>query len=463
MDLPVINTPVFPRWVWIEEITYSHIPIATYITAVMVLAPVYEYVGMRRDDPRYDRFAKGLIWFALVLFSPGAALGTGIPMFLIGTYPEFWSRWANIFFWPLFLQFVFFLGEVFFLFFGYYLAWNALKNRKRLHIFFGVVAALFGLTVQFVWDGMGSYMLTPGAPLPAVNEPVAWSAAGFFNPSFPFLFSHRFFGNISYVMLLVGGVHAMRYMRADEGEEKDYLGWAANLAFTVGFLAFFIMPFIGWGYARVIQRHAPVAFHSIMGGSSSVAFTIKMGLIVTMLAIAGTYVFSRYRGRALLVATTLGLASLYIFLAVHPPLKWLPGGPMVWRAAYTVVLGLFIAFLWFTRGRFKIENKRWQWGMLVAGLAAFFTFTLGGYVREHSRQPHSVYGVIEKPETRQPERDRFLFYDRCVQCHHRTPKAFERVEVEDWKARLATERARPGLKLTEEEAARILRYLKEHY
>jgi hypothetical protein len=33
MDLPVIETPVAPRWVWMEEVTYSHIPIATLITA----------------------------------------------------------------------------------------------------------------------------------------------------------------------------------------------------------------------------------------------------------------------------------------------------------------------------------------------------------------------------------------------------------------------------------------------
>ena len=45
MDLPVIDTPVFPRWVWMEEITYSHIPIATLITAFMLLAPLFEYIG----------------------------------------------------------------------------------------------------------------------------------------------------------------------------------------------------------------------------------------------------------------------------------------------------------------------------------------------------------------------------------------------------------------------------------
>lgn len=52
MDLPVIETPVAPRWVWMEEVTYSHIPIATLITAFLVLAPIFEYIGYRKKDLR---------------------------------------------------------------------------------------------------------------------------------------------------------------------------------------------------------------------------------------------------------------------------------------------------------------------------------------------------------------------------------------------------------------------------
>jgi hypothetical protein len=49
---------------------------------------------------------------------------------------------------------------------------------------------MWGLSVQFVRDALGGYMLTTGGvDLPAVTEPVGWSAAAFFNPSFPCLFS----------------------------------------------------------------------------------------------------------------------------------------------------------------------------------------------------------------------------------------------------------------------------------
>ena len=58
MDLPVIPTPVAPRWLWMEEVTYSHIPIATIITAFMFLAPILEYIGLKRKDLRYARLSK---------------------------------------------------------------------------------------------------------------------------------------------------------------------------------------------------------------------------------------------------------------------------------------------------------------------------------------------------------------------------------------------------------------------
>ncbi len=276
MDLPVIETPIAPRWVWMEEVTFSHIPIATLITAFLMLAPIFEYAGYRLKDPRFDRLAKSMVYFCMILYSPGAALGTGIPMFIIGLWPEFWSRWVDLFFWPLIVQFIFFLLDVGFLFFGYYLPWDRMQNRKRLHIFFGVMTAVFGLLIQAVWDSLGAYMTTPGAALPAVNTGVGWSAAAFFNPSYPFLFFHRLFANVSYSMLLTGGVFGLLCWRRKQPEEKAYFGFAADLTFTVGFLAFFALPFVGWGFARILQANAPVAFHAIMGGHASPHFIVKM-------------------------------------------------------------------------------------------------------------------------------------------------------------------------------------------
>ncbi len=461
MDLPIINPPVAPRWVWIEEITYSHIPIATMITAFMVLAPIIEYLGYRFNDERFDRLAKGFIWFSMILFSPGAALGTGIPMWIIGTYPEFWSRWSNLFFWPLIGQFCFFMLEVIFLFFAYYLTWEKMKDRKLLHIAFGAIAAFWGLAVQFVWDSLGAYMTTPGVALPPITEAVGWSAAAFFNPSFPYLFAHRFFGNISYVMMLVGGFFALRQLRQTDQAEKEYYGWAADGCFTTGVLAFFAMPLIGWGYARVLQINAPVAFHSIMGGSSSPNFTVKMGCVTILALCGGGYLFARYRSRWLLWTYTGGVLIISAIFWLHPPLPWF-GSTVLWRFIHTVVPLLLLAILWKRGGKWDPDTRFWKRVMFIGGMAAFTAFLIGGFVRAKSRQPYTVYEQILKPEATEEEIDRFLFTERCVHCHLGA-RDFKDWRGRDWKSLVQAERKRPGVDLSDDEAQRIIRYLEEQY
>lgn len=463
MDLPVIDTPVAPRWVWMEEVTYSHIPIATLITAFLVLAPIFEYIGYRIKDARYDRLAKSLVYFSMILYSPGAALGTGIPMFIIGLWPEFWHRWANLFFWPLILQFIFFLIDVGFLFFGYYLCWDRWQNKKRLHITFGVITAIFGLAIQAVWDSLGGYMTTPGGvPLPGIDQPVGWSWGAILNPSFPFLFWHRFFGNISYTMLLVGGVFAYKYWKKTDPEEKAYFGWASDLTFTIGFLTFFIMPFIGWGFARVLQLEAPIVHQALMGGFTSHVFNAKMILIGVMITLGGAYIFIRHNSNLLKGLASLGLVSLWMVLQWHPAVDWF-GSEGAWRMTYTIGIMAFIAFLWWGRYSADYTTGFWKWTMFTVGIVAFFVFCLGGFAREAARQPYTVYNEIIKPEVTPLEADRWLTYDKCLGCHHLYPKDLDRYAKKDWAARVALERQRPGARISDAEAVKIIGFLNENY
>ena len=467
MELPVIQTPVFPRWVWIEEITYSHILIATLVTAFMLLAPLFEYIGWRRHDLRWERLSRSLIWFSLILFSPGAALGTGIPMFIIGTYPEFWARWSNLFFWPLIAQFVFFLAEVFFLFFMYYLTWDRWAQRKRLHISMGVCAALCGYLVQIVWDSLGAYMLTPGGvALPEATQPVAFSWAALLNPSFPFLLFHRTFGNFSYVMLLTGGVLALRHMgqrRKDpHSDNTAYFRWASSTCFAIGFFSFFAQPVLGWFYARVIQREAPAAFLAIMGGHSSFHFTVKMGLILFLLAVGGTYIVRQWRHRAWTAALSVGLLVVLAVVEAHPPLLWLGGSALAWRVVSTAVILGLIGWLWWRQGKGNAERSFWQWAKLAVGLAAFFIFAMGGFVRENSKSPDTVYGQIVKPEQTDYEADRYLVYTKWLEPRGEYPADLGRMGVENWRQEVKQAR-RQGLELTDAEAVRIIQYLEEHH
>ena len=467
-NLPVIPMPVFSRYLWMEEVTFSHIPIATVITGFMTLAPIFEYIGYRKQDMRYDRFAKSLIWFSMILFSPGAALGTGIPIIIIGLYPEFWARWANLFFAPLLIQFVLFLIEVVFLFFLYYLVWDRWQGKKKkLHMWMGTIAALVGLAIQFIWDGLGSYMTTPnGVDLPGALEPVIWNAKAFFNPSLAPLFVHRFFGNISYPMLLVGGVFAMKYRRAKDPGEHEYFKFSSDLAISIGFISFFAMPVIGWWFSKVLQEHAPAAYHAIMGGHTTIFIRIKLVGIAFFVIVGAMYTFIRHREKKALLYTISGLlGTLWIILTMHPDMHWLPGGVVVWRIAYTVIIGGFIALLWYLRGHrewsYSQKRKAWPRILLAMGLSAVIVFAMGGSARERARQPHSVYGQLAKPEVKDYETAKFLVYTNCLP-EGRSVRELKEVDYSGMDDReILSQLCDSGDDLSENEAQLVVKALRE--
>jgi hypothetical protein len=212
-----------------------------------------------------------------------------------------------------------------------------------------------------------------------------------------------------------------------------------------------------------MQLHAPVAFYAVMGGHTAPHFTIKLGLVALMLLLGGGYLFSRHRARGILIAMTAGMASLYIVLHLHPPLPWLPGGETLWRVSYTAALLAVIGGFWTLSRRSGPVGEKWKWAMFIAGLAALLAFLFGGFVRERSRQPFSVYRQLEKPEVLPREADRFLLYDKCLGCHHRSLGEITRAAGEDWDRRVERERRRPGADISAEEAERISRYLQEHH
>ena len=100
--------------------------------------------------------------------------------------------------------------------------------------------------------------------------------------------------------------------------------------------------------------------------------------------------------------------------------------------------------------------------MFAAGLAAFFTFALGGFVREHVKCPDTVYGEIVKPEWTDREADRYLVYEKWLRPREELPAELDRKRPADW--RVYVEQARQqGHILTDDEAERIILYLEKYH
>jgi hypothetical protein len=122
-----------------------------------------------------------------------------------------------------------------------------------------------------------------------------------------------------------------------------------------------------------------------------------------------------------------------------------------------VILG-FIRWIWFSRGKGDPRRDAWQWAMFVVGLAAFFAFAMGGFIREHSKSPDTVYGEIVKPELTDKEADRYLLYDKWLKPRDEVPADLDRNRPDDWRRQVEQAR-RDGLELTDQEAERIIHYL----
>ena len=123
---------------------------------------------------------------------------------------------------------------------------------------------------------------------------------------------------------------------------------------------------------------------------------------------------------------------------------------------------LFIAWLWFVRGKGDPNRSLWQWAIFIAGLAAFFTFCFGGFIREHIKTPDTVYGEIVKPEWTDVEADRYLVYEKWLGPRHEMVSDLDLPSGGNW--RNVVEQARQkGLVLTDQEAETIIKYLETNH
>jgi cytochrome d ubiquinol oxidase subunit I len=103
--MPPIDVPLVGRSGWIAIIALLHIPFfVNFVMGAPVLAVISEVVGLKKKDPRYDRFAYHLSTMALVTVGIGAFGGVGLVASNLGLFPRFFTIGANTFFWPLVLE-----------------------------------------------------------------------------------------------------------------------------------------------------------------------------------------------------------------------------------------------------------------------------------------------------------------------------------------------------------------------
>jgi cytochrome d ubiquinol oxidase subunit I len=411
MPIGKIEIPAIGNEVVIVMLVVPHILIAAFIIGIVLIAATSEYVGMLTKQPKYDRFAHNASKFTVLLFATGSSLAITFILMLITLYPVFWSYMQNIFFWVLLAEAFMFVGEILLLY-SWYVSWEKLGYRKRLHIAMGFMTALFLVAQMTFIDVVGSYMMTPTEGAPPTD--VGWT---FLNPTFMPLNMHRFVGNLSYAGFLIAGWAAWRYLRSTSEGDREYYDWMGHWGLMWGFGFLLLQPVVGFGYFKEIREHNDAAFTYLMLGDKSWLFNLLMIWLGIMSVTSVAYCLHKLKFAVTPMPTlrnmllgALGFMAIFSLLNVIPSdgnlvpqigliifggkeAKFPLGGMYPWKYFGLIgmmLVGIFVLGLYLkaAAGGFRWGRaSRWsQYALMITAVTVVLTMMTMGYARETARR-----------------------------------------------------------------------------
>ncbi|HZY64771.1 MAG TPA: cytochrome ubiquinol oxidase subunit I [Rubrobacteraceae bacterium] len=410
MPIGDLQVPIIGKNVVIAVLVQTHILFAAFIIGAVIIAATSEYLGMVTKQPRYERLARNLARFVVLLFASGAALAITFVLALVTLFPVFFSYLQNIFFWVFLVEAFMFLGQIIIVY-AWYNVWDKLAYRKSLHVVFGFVAGFFGLMAMTLIDGVASYMLTPA------EAEVSNVARTFLNQTSVPLNMHRFVGNFSYVGFLIAGWGAWRYLRSTREDEREYYDWMGHFGIIWGFGFLILQPIIGYGYLKGIRESSPAAFDRIMLDEQAWVFNALVIWIAVMSIAATAYFVHKLRFAVKpmplmhkLAVGALGFTALFTVLNIIPadaslipeiglvfaggedtliplgsmyPYKYIGLIGLMLVGFFVMALYLKVAAAGFYWGR----ASRWsQYALMACAVAVVLAMVTMGYTRESARR-----------------------------------------------------------------------------
>ncbi len=420
MPIGNLDVPVIGKNVVIAVLVQSHILFAAFIIGAVLIAATSEYLGMVTKQNNYERFARNLARFVVLLFASGAALAITFVLALVTLFPVFFSILQNIFFWVFLVEAFMFLGQIIIVY-AWYNVWDKLAYRKSLHVVFGFVAGFFGLMAMTMIDAVASFMLTP-AEVESQSELVARS---FLNQTMVPLNMHRFVGNFSYAGFLIAGWGAWRYLRTTREDEREYYDWMGHFGLLWGFGFLIMQPVIGYGYLKGIRESAPEGFNVIMLGDKSWVFNLLVIWIAVMTIASTAYFVHKLRFTVKPMETlrklavgALGFTALFTILNIIPnDLDLVPqiglvfldgegtevplGSMYPWKYIGLIglmIVGFFVITLYLratATGFHWGRASRWsQYALMACAVTVVLTMITMGYTRETARRVDNDPGFL---------------------------------------------------------------------
>jgi cytochrome bd-type quinol oxidase subunit 1 len=391
INQPAVQFPLIGNR-WLVGIFFLvHIIFGSFTMGSLVLGPTYEWIGLAREDPRFERYARALGNVNLKIFSLGATLGGFAVIILVGLYGKFLVTLITIFFWPSVVAF-----SIWFLTIGglllYNLRWDQFRLRKGWHIAIGYGTAASEHIFLIIIVALDSYLLTPGA---------GSGVAAFFNPSYWPELAHRFVGNLSWASFFIAAVSAVLAAGSRLPVNRLYHHWAARVSLVVGFLTLALQIGLGAIFVESIKQASPGAFQYSLTGPFSWLWLLQAAFVAVLLVGSNLYFWqSRSTPLAPILTLIVALAALATVLpaAVYPrSVFWLR------YVALAVALVLSLAHWLISRPRVRIVSgelrRSSQVTLAVTGATALLLFLLMGVIRETARSDYTIYGVMKESDS----------------------------------------------------------------
>ena len=157
-DMPWLGNPLLIALDAVFHVFVSH-GIAIGAGTFIVVA---EWLGWRRGEPAWEAFARRMIKpTAIVIVAVGAPTGAGIWLITSVIAPRAIGSLLRVFFWPWFVEWLVFTGEVVLLL-TYLFTWDRWSGaRKSRHVALGWIYVAFSTATAALISGILGFMLTP--------------------------------------------------------------------------------------------------------------------------------------------------------------------------------------------------------------------------------------------------------------------------------------------------------------
>ena len=391
LDQPSIQLPfITNRWA-VGFFFLVHIIFGSFTMGALVLGPTFEWIGLRREDSRYERYARALGNVNLKIFSLGATLGGFAVIVVTALYPRFFVTLITLFFWPAVVAF-----SIWFLTLGgillYNLRWDRFRQRKGAHILIGYATAATEHIFLFIIVALDSYLLTPRS---------GQGTAAFFNPSYWPELGHRFVGNLSWASFFIAAVAAVYAAASRRPADRIYFHWAARSSLVVGFTTLVVQIVLGAVFVESIKQGSPGAFHYSMQGPFAWLWLLQATFIAILLVGSNLYFWqSRPTPAAPLLTAIVVLGSL----VTMTPAAFFPKdlfGLRYVALAIAVLVSLVHWLISRPRRQAMAQDLRRssQVTLAVTGASALLLFLLMGIIRTTARSDYTIYGVMKESDS----------------------------------------------------------------